>query len=206
MTAAIGVGPEGLTQMIRCEQRGTSWPAMHRRRLNRSGQVVLCRHVAHSVVNEHGVELPVQSHATHVADMVLARRIQFPAVRQHAVGHIDEDELLDALLHVRRVITAAASQLEHRLDAPVGGLLHRVEVEGRLFLVILGRRQQRPPFRELVVQLWCRHGCLCTYVNKEDTDGTEAIISMLRDNGLCVSASSLLTSVKTTALESAMWH
>src|SRR5688572_13879525 len=49
------------------------------------------------------------------------------------------------------VVAAAAPELEHRPQRWLARGLERASEEAGLFFVVRGRRQQRPPFGELVV-------------------------------------------------------
>src|SRR4029453_9947369 len=68
VAAVVGVWRvEELADMVRREERGAAWPAVHERRLDRGTEVLLRRHVAQGVVDEDGIELPPESKGPHVA-------------------------------------------------------------------------------------------------------------------------------------------
>ena len=74
------------------------------------------------------------------------------ADRDHARRDICEHQMAAALLHEERVVAAAGAELEQRLDLAVALLLEKLGVDTRFFLVLLGRRHELPPRRELAVE------------------------------------------------------
>jgi hypothetical protein len=140
----IGGGLEVFAEMVRTEERHAAGPTMQKRGLDRPPQIGLRRHVAHGVMDEDRVELPRESHRAHVAFDMLAFRIQRAADRSHAGGRLHEDHL-EPVLQMRGVVAAAAAELQHGAERPLGGGGKRLSVEFRFLLIIGRRREQRPP-------------------------------------------------------------
>ena len=168
MPAAIGGRLEILADVIRREQRDAAGPAMHKGGLDRPRDIGFAGQVRNRVVHEHRVELLIQPHGPHVADVMLAPRIELPAVREHAVRQIREHQPLHPMLHVRRVVAATRSQLQHRLDRRGRSLLHRLEIERGFLRIVRRRRHQRPPVSQFVIQL--RHCAVTRYTRRNLLD------------------------------------
>jgi hypothetical protein len=85
MPAAIGARLEILTHVIRRKEGDAARPAMHKSRLDGPRHIRLAGQVGNRIVDEHRVELSIQPNRAHVADMMLALRVEFAAVREHAI-------------------------------------------------------------------------------------------------------------------------
>jgi hypothetical protein len=95
-------------------------------------------------MDEDGVELTREPRGPHVPFDVLALGIQGAAHGQHPAGPIHQQHL-ETRLHVRRVVSAAAAELEQGARRYGACGRQRVRVKGRLLQVVGGRRHERPP-------------------------------------------------------------
>ena len=118
-------------------------------------QVVLRRHVDDSVVREHDVEAALEPQRPHVADDVLALRVQGSRQRQHRLGDVRE-RAGEPALEVARVVAAAGTQLEQRPQLALSVGLRQPDDLGRLVRVVLRSGQQVEPSGELRVE--AHHG------------------------------------------------
>ncbi len=76
--ATVGCGLEGLRGPVGDEHRDASRTAVGERGVHRVAQVSLGQQVVHGVMHEHGVTAAVQAHCPHVAQLVVAVRVQPP--------------------------------------------------------------------------------------------------------------------------------
>jgi hypothetical protein len=125
---------------------------MGERRLEHGPEVARRRDVGDRVVDEDGVERPAEANRAHVALDVLALGVEAAADGEHLRRPVDEREP-EGALEVRRVVPAAAAELEDVLDRPGAGVDQEAAVLLRLRCVVLGGGQQRPPFGELSIEL-----------------------------------------------------
>ena len=125
---------------------------MRPRRLDGAPQIGLGRHVADGVVDEDRVERPPQAQRAHVAEPVLAFRIQGAADREHLRRDVGEQQMPEPALQVRRAVAAPAAELQQGPDRRVARLGQQVAVEGRLLGVVRRVVEQWPPFGELAVE------------------------------------------------------
>lgn len=140
----------------RGEQSHAVRPTVNRRCLDGRPEVVPGRHVYDCVVHEHTVEQPAEPEAPHVSNDVLALRIETLTHGDHVWRHVGQYDLAKGRFHVVRVIAPAAAEFQQGMrtaDARPGDL---GQVERRLFLVVLWRRQQGPPRRQLRIELHVR--------------------------------------------------
>ena len=86
--AVLGARRECLRDIVGQKDHGAAGTAMHRRRFDRCPQISERRHVTHRIVDEHVIELAIQSQRAHVAGDVFRLRIDRAALRQHAFGEI----------------------------------------------------------------------------------------------------------------------
>ena len=124
---------------------------------DRGGEVVLGRHVVDRVVHHDRVERAAEPHRAHVAHDVLALGVERPRDLEHLLRQVDERER-EALLEVPGVVPAPAAELEQVVRV---GRQERPQELG-LLGVVLRRRDQRPPRREVGVEAVARagiHGC-----------------------------------------------
>lgn len=113
-------------------------------------QVVLGEHVRNGVVDENSIEGAPEPDGAHVADVVVDAGVEPNRVGQHRFGEVDGGRV-ELAREVGQVVAPADSELEEVMasgpqlvakgGAPVLGLLG----------VVLGRIDQRPEVRELVV-------------------------------------------------------
>jgi hypothetical protein len=134
------------------EHQGAARPAGHERGLDHLPEIGLGRHVRDGIVHEHAVELATQPYRPHVALDVLALRVEGPAHGQHARHAVDERHR-EVRPQVRRVVAAAAAELEQRPRRRLAGIVQLTAVERGLFGVLGRRREERPPGGQLVVEL-----------------------------------------------------
>src|SRR5262249_30882269 len=90
-----------------------------------------------------------ETQGSHVADEMLALRIERAAHRQHRRREIRQRQG-EVWLQVRREAAAARPEFEQRAATEAGRETPLQIV--RFFDVVLGWRKQRPPFCELVVE------------------------------------------------------
>ncbi len=145
-----GFRPERLGRAVRRDHDDTARAARVERCGARAAQVVLGGRVHHGVVHEHGVELPPESYRPHVAAAMLALGVQAAAHSEHVGRQVDQRHL-EMCLQVARVVPFTAPQLEHISHGRVGGL-QQARGEGRFLAVVLRRRDDWPPHREVVVE------------------------------------------------------
>ena len=151
VTALVRRRLERLLDRVRDEQRGTAGLAMDERRAHGGQEVLLRRDVRDGVVDEHRVEPSPQPKRSHVAFDVLALGVERAADREHLRRSVGERQL-EAALHVRRVVAAAASQFQHGPHRASALFDQRALVERRLFGVLLGSGQQVEPAGQLAVE------------------------------------------------------
>ena len=84
---------------VRCEEHGAARTAVDPGGLHRAPQVGLHRHVADGVVDEDRVELPVQTQRAHVAEPMLALRVEGAADVEHGAGDVGEQQPAEPTLH-----------------------------------------------------------------------------------------------------------
>ncbi len=123
VAAVVGLGPPRLGRVVGDHDDDPARSAVLERGAERRQQVVLGEHVAHGVVDEHGVEGPPQPHGAHVADDVVARRVEPARHLDHRGTEVDERHR-EPRPQVDGVVAAAAAQLEHvhhRDPRPRGG-------------------------------------------------------------------------------------
>ncbi len=82
-------GAEVLSNVIGRKQHHAARFAVDERGRHRGSEIPLRRHVAHRVVNEHGIESPLEPHGSHVALDVLAVRVEPPAHGEHSGRRLD---------------------------------------------------------------------------------------------------------------------
>ena len=140
---------ERLLDEVRREDGRPARSRVRERRLDDGGEVLLGRHVHHRVVHEHDVERPAEAQGPHVPEDVLALRVELAAEREHLLREVGEGAA-EAPLQVRRVVPRTGAELEQRLGVRHGALEARADA-GRLFDVLLGRREEPIPGHELAV-------------------------------------------------------
>lgn len=103
-------------------------------------------------MEEHGIECSTEPQRPHVAVDVLAFRVQFPAEREHPVGHVRESAL-EVSFQVMGVVPCAGPELEQRGRLAHNGTPER-GFERRGLIEVVGRRVDEPvPRRQLGIEL-----------------------------------------------------
>jgi len=147
------VGPrlEDLGRRVGRQDHDATGAHVRRGGLDRPPQVALAREVGDRVVGEHHVEHPPEAERPHVADEMLALRVQRPAEGEH-LGRQVGQRALEAGLQVRGVVAAARAELEERARLTLDDLVD--DPRDEIGLVPVGRRvrQQVEPGREIRVQ------------------------------------------------------
>ena len=103
-------------------------------------------------MNKDRIEGAPEIHRAHVALAMLAFGIQRVADGEHLRRQIDQRHF-EFRFEIERIVTAARSKLENRARRRVARLSQHSRKERRLVRIVFGRREERPPFGELVVQL-----------------------------------------------------
>ena len=146
------IGLEGLANVVGHEEREAPRFAVRESGLDGSSQVAERRHVLDGVVNENRVEGPIEPQRAHVAEQMLAVRVQRPAHRQHLRRQIRQRDLRKRALQMHGVVSATGPELEKRARPAVPRLLEEPGEERGLVRVVLGGRHQGPPRRKLSVE------------------------------------------------------
>jgi len=113
-------------------------------------QLVLGRHVRDGVVDEDRVERPSQPHGTHVAEDVLAVRVDRATQSEHLRRDVRE-RAREVPLEVRGVVASTRSELEEGAGTG-GGADDQAAIPLGLRRIVLGRGQQVEPGREVSVE------------------------------------------------------
>jgi hypothetical protein len=151
--AVIHARLEGLAHVVGQHDGHASGPAVHGGGAERLAHRVRRRGVDDGVVDQHNVEAAIEAQGPHIPQDVLALGVDRAVDRQHRRRDVGEGEA-EAVLEVRG--EAAAPRAQFQQGGAVSDLVGAetgLEILG-LFAVVLGWREQRPPFGELIVKPW----------------------------------------------------
>ena len=130
VAAVVCAGRERLARAVGDEERDAARPRVGEGRPEAGAQVVLGREVHDRVVHEDGVEGPAEPERPHVAEDVLAARVE-RAAEASICGERSESVHVNRSLQVGGVVAAARAELQQRRG--LGQLLEdRVPVPRRL--------------------------------------------------------------------------
>ncbi len=108
-------------------------------------------HVADRIVNEHGLEFPVQTHGPHVAHKVLDARIQASRMPHHGLREVDSGRL-EVGGQVREVVPAASAQFEKTVPSGSELAPEHILPASSLGGIVLDRTDQRPKVSQVAIE------------------------------------------------------
>jgi len=141
---------ERLTRAVGHEQGDAAGARVGERRRDAGRELVLRSEISDRVVDEDDVEAPPEPQRAHVAEDVVAFRVELAAQRQHLRREVRE-RAREVMLQVGGVVAAARAQLEQRPRVRKR-LDDRPAVALGLPRVVLGCRQKVEPGGELAVE------------------------------------------------------
>ena len=148
--AVAGARLEVLGDVVGHEHRDAAGAAVRERGLDDQPQVGLGGHVIHSVVDEHRIEVAAQPDRAHVRLDVLAAGVKPPRHREHRARGVHQGHG-QPRRQVAGAVPAAAAQFQHLVHR-AAGLAEQPRRERGLFGILLRRGDERPPFRQVLVE------------------------------------------------------
>ncbi len=151
LAAGLDVRPERLGDVVGQDHREAVRRDVGACRAQGGDQIVLAGHVHDCIMDHDDVEGRAEPHRAHVGLDVGGARIEGAADREHGRRDVDQGQGQIAPEMRGRVAAARAELEQARGPVPERGVEHAEQPLGFL-LVAIGRREQRPPGRQVGIE------------------------------------------------------